>query len=395
MIEFSNDTRYLNNSREYREVYDDSLIDASPEIKVIRNGYILPKSEIYLCKGGVVDSDREYVKESGIDNEGSFICIDGSYDFDEYVEGECDKVIYLGYYFRHWGHFLMDCTTRMWILLDEEYSGYKVVYPNHPGYVCDGNYTRFLELIGLDESRIIRIDKPTRFDTIIVPAEARYERTRQHMRCWYDIFDKVVSNASFNPDNVPKKVYFSRGQFGKPEYGEEEVEANFADNGYERVYPERLTLDEQIGIFQCAEEVISQNSSICMNVVFARKGLKWTVINKYTAVHDNFSELRYDKELDITYVDAFDNRLNVYGDVIGTRPYLVSFNDNLKRYFDDRGMTYRLYGRGYRIGNIVRYLVACVTIVFKNKIMKRAEKTVRFMKKNTPGLFRIIKKIVG
>ncbi len=393
MIEFDNDSRYLNNNREYIERFDDSLLNDTPSIKIVENGYILPKSEIYLCKGGVADENREYVTESGIDNNGSFICIDGSYEFDEFREGECDEIIYLGYFYRHWGHFLMDCTTRMWILLDDRYKDTKVSFQNHPAQTCDGNYSRFLQLIGLDEDRIVRDTVPTRYKRIIVPEEARHESDRRHMDCWYRIFDKAVANAYYERETVPDKVFFSRGLFGKPEYGEEEIQQNFEKNGYSILYPEKLSVDEQIGIFQCAGEIVSENSSICMNVVFARKGLKWTVINKYSAVHENFSELRYEKDIDIEYVDAYEDRLNYYGNVIGTRPYLMSFNQNMIRYFEDRGYEYSLYDRGYRIKNVVRYLINCVTILIKNKISRYAANTVRWMKRNTPELIKILKRI--
>ena len=393
MIEFGNDTRYLNGNREYTEVFNDIDFHAIPSVHIVEDGYILPKSEIYVSKGGVVDSCHRFVPESSIDNNGSFIRIDGAYEFDEYNEGECDEIIYLGYFYRHWGHFLMDCTTRMWILFNERYKDYKVSFSNHPANECDGNYARLLELIGLKEDRIVRENIPTRYKRIIVPDEARHEYDRRHMECWSKIFDKAIENAEYNIDAIPRKVYFSRGLFGKPEYGEEEIQQNFANNGYEVVYPEKLSLDEQIAIFQCADEIVSENSSICMNVVFARKGLKWTVINKYSAIHDNFSELRYEKELDLLYVDAYDDRLNFYGDIIGTRPYLMSFNKNCIQYFNDRGYGYSLLGKAYRARNILRYLISCITIRVKIRIRDWASITVRWMKKNTPSIFGLIKDI--
>ena len=131
MITLTNERRYLNNNRPYDETFNDELLDMVPNITVIENGYILPKSDKYLCKGGVTDNDHNFIEESSIINNGSFICINGSYDFSEDdTEYFDEEVIYLGYYFRHWGHFLMDCSTRMWVLIDDQYKDYKVVFPN-------------------------------------------------------------------------------------------------------------------------------------------------------------------------------------------------------------------------------------------------------------------------
>ncbi len=395
MIRLENDTRYLNNGREYTEQVNDIIPESELRITVVEDGYVLPKSDKYLCKGGVAYKDKKFVEESSIQNEGSFIRINGGYDFDEYSEKYYETpVIYLGYFFRHWGHFLMDCTTRMWILLDEKYDSYKVVFPNHPANVRDGNYNRFLQLLGIDEDRIIPVDIPSRFKTIIVPSEGRIQTLYTHTDRWYDLFDRVSDNAEYDPKKVPERVYFSRGKMGKPELGEDEIEHNYRINGYEIIFPELLTLDEQIGIFRCANEVVSSNSSICMNVVFARPGLKWTVINKYSAVHDNFTELRYKKELDITYVDAYSDKLNFYGEIIGSMPYLVGFNDNMKRLFDDMGMSYETFGRWKRIGNVLRYYWKC--LIQNPKVWYRinAARLVRFMKRNTPWLYRLLKGIM-
>lgn len=390
-----NNTKYLNHGRKYSEKIYDFLPQSELKVTEIQDGFILPKSEIYISKGGVTDANKCFVSESRIDNEGSYIRIDGAYSFEEYSDEYYDvPVIYLGYFFRHWGHFLMDCTTRMWILLDDKYNGYKVAFPNHPANVRDGNYNRFLQLIGVDEERVVKIDVPTRFSTIIVPSESRIQIENRHTKAWYDIFDRACQNAVYEINKIPKKVYFSRGKMDKPELGESEIEHNFALNGYKVVYPELLSLDEQIGIFRHTEEVASTNSSICMNVVFAREGLKWIVINKYSLPHQNFAELRYEKNLDLTYVDAFDDRLNFYGNMIGSLPYLVSFNKNLKKMFEDNDMMYETFSKGYRIGNICSYIIKCM--IQKPKVLIRvySAKCVRWMKRCTPWLYRFIKRVM-
>ncbi|MCR4754331.1 MAG: glycosyltransferase family 61 protein [Lachnospiraceae bacterium] len=393
MVEIENNRKYLNNEREYQEHFlDDGF--SNPGIRIIHNGIVLPKSDLYAMRGGVTDENGEFVKESSVDHEGTFMRIIGGYDIaatDVDESRRKEEVIYLGYFLRHWGHFLMDCSTRMWILLDDQYKDCKIVFPNHPGVIRDGNYDRFLELLGVNENRIVSIDRPTRFKEVIVPDEGRLSSKNIHSGKWYAIFDKVVENAQYDKKNIPKKVYFSRSRFGKPELGEEEIQRNFEINGYAVVYPERLSLDEQIGIFQCAEEVVSQNSSICMNVVFAKEGLKWLIINKYSAIHDNFTELRYRKKLDLTYIDAYSDRFNKYGNMIGTMPYLVSFNENLKRYFMDHSMGYETFGVGYRIKNVVVYLWKCSWWNCRRRINMELPRVVRLIKRKAPRLYKAIK----
>jgi len=392
----ANDSKYLNHNREYIEEYNDVCPIEKTDIISIKDGIVLPKSELFISKGGVLDDRHRFVEASSIEDNGSFICINGGYEIDSCDRSQYDNsVIYLGYFFRHWGHFLMDCTTRMWILLDERYKDYKIVFPNHPAHVCDGNYTRFLELIGVTKERIIPVEVPMQFKEVIIPTEARYQPGNSHLDEWYRIFDRVVDNASYKVDDVPKRVYFSRAHLSKKEFGLEEIEHNYRLNGYDVLYPEELSLDEQIGIFRCADEIVSENSSICMNVVFAKPGLKWTVINKYSVAHDNFTELRYRKNLDITYVDAFNPKLDIYGQKIGSLPYLISFNRNMKQMFDDRGMRYETFGKSYRISNICKYLICCACHRSQVWMRKTAAKIVRWMKRYTPGFHGFLKRVLG
>ena len=281
----------------------------------------------------------------------------------------------------HWGHMLWDCVGKFWILSKPEFAGYKVCFLPYMNEELKGNFLRFVELSGVDKSRLIMLDKPARFRAIVVPESTHDSDRWLHSAVYKDIFDTVVKNSDYQDIEIPEKVYFSRESFGKPEWGENEISSNFVKNGYTVVYPEKLTLDEQIAILQRAKSVASQNSSICLNCVFAREELEWIVINKYSAVHKNFSEFRFMSNIYPIFIDAYNPHLNFYGETIGTRPYLVSFNQNMRKYFDDNNMVYNITPFLQRMRKIISYLFACVGTYFKLLFMPLLVRFVNRIKK--------------
>lgn len=388
---YKNKSKYLNN-REYIEEYDTSMLAHTPKYTIVENGYILPTSIDLKTKGGVVDSNRKYIEYSGNKCAASFINISKSYEFTSFsTEYQDEDVIFLGYYLLHWGHLLWDCIGKFWILNEPEFANYKVCFLPYMDEKLKGNFLRFLELSGVEQSRMIFIDEPSIFHTIVVPESTHDSNKWLHSDVYKTIFDTVVANSNYEKIEVPSKVYFSRESFGKPEWGENEISRNFEKNGFKILYPEKITLDEQIAILQKAEVVASENSSICLNSAFAREGLKWIVINKYSAVHKNFSEFHYMSKIEPVFIDAYNAKLNFYGETVGTRPYLVSFNKNLKEYFDDNNMKYSSTPWGERTKNVCCYLVACAKEYFRLllnpllvrlvKIVKKSDFIYKFLKK--------------
>lgn len=389
---YKNISKYLNN-RDYIEEYDTSMLEYQPKYEIVENGYILPTSIDLKTKGGVVDSNRNYIDYSGNKCASSFINISKPYEFADFsTEYENENVIFLGYYMLHWGHMLWDCVGKFWILNKPEFVNYKVCFLPYAGEELKGNFLRFLELSGVEKSRMIFIDKPARFRKIIVPESTHDSDKWLHSDVYKTIFDTVVANSDYEKIAVPSKVYFSRESFGKPEWGENEVSRNFERNGFEVVYPEKISLDEQIAILQKADIVASENSSICLNSVFAREGLKWIVINKYSAVHKNFSEFHYMSKIDPIFIDAYSEKLNFYGETVGTRPYLVSFNKNLKEYFDDNNMKYLSAPWGERMKNVCCYLGACVKEYFRLLLNPLLVRFVKIVKKSD-FIYKLLKQV--
>ena len=91
--------------------------DVKLKVQRFSQGIILPqKMEINAPMwglGGVCDKDNNFVQSSFYD--GGWAKHGGGYDWEdeEYID---EDVVYVGMFYSHWGHFLIDLTGRMWYL---------------------------------------------------------------------------------------------------------------------------------------------------------------------------------------------------------------------------------------------------------------------------------------
>ena len=245
-------------------------------------------------KGGVCRQEGEFVQSSFYD--GGWAQNGGKYEWNQTDEIYIDeKVIYIGVFAKHWGHFLVDMTSKLWIFADSEFKenikDFKVAYIGEEE--PEGNYLEFYKMLGIEKEQLIHIEKPARFQKVFVP-EAGFRPciwyTEEYQRMFDLMTESVLKDKTLKEKfkNI-KKIYFSRRKFGKAaatEFGEEYIEQCFNQNGYESLGPETLTLREQIYVWNHAEAIACMNGTIPLNVVFCKnEKLKLTILNKMSIYH--------------------------------------------------------------------------------------------------------------
>jgi hypothetical protein len=328
-------------------------------VESVDDGIVLPHKPGYgWGLGGVVDRHGGIVAESIYDN--GWTRFGGCYAFDEAeVEYVDEEVVWFGFFFRHWGHFLMDFVGRAWFLSSEEYRNHKVVYVSGPSSTIDGNYLRFLELLGVGAVDVLRIDRPTRFRRVVIP-ELSYIEGRFYTKEYKGMFDKIVSSYVRSERlSKLKKVYLSRAEFSKgffsKDVGQDIIDRLFAMNEWTIVFPERLTLDEQITIWNNSNKIACINGTIPLNVAFSRTTTELIVLNKSARLHANL--LRYQKIFDrnVVYVDVYNSALTDFGRSSGAGPFCCTISPSLISMCRDYGLAVPMESSLRKIGNVVRF----------------------------------------
>ena len=147
------------------------MIKDNLKVTCVKNATVLPfmpnPTNAAKGTGGVLDENGGYVEESATTQED--LMVTGYHCDYTKVPIEKETVIYLGYFIKQWGHFLVDFLPRLWWVL-EHYNGEKVlILTNNSRVKIDGNYMRMLNVLGITEDKICYVKEIKRFREIIVP----------------------------------------------------------------------------------------------------------------------------------------------------------------------------------------------------------------------------------
>ncbi len=312
---------------------------------IIQNGYILPANKYYnpdnslFGSGGVVNETGKYLHSSAMLGENMSNRLYGKYKFNkDKVKYINEKVIYLNYFVKHWGHYLIDVIGRLWYILENDITDYKIVYTTSLGQdeKIKGNYLELLKLLGIDESKLLMVNKVTRFKEIIVPEMSIFPG-KYYTNEYVKIFDKIVENCNIK-SKTESKIYCSRKLLknaNKKEIGEEKIEKAFNDNGYKSVYFEKMSVKEQIEIINNSKEIVAVSGTLPHNLLFARNKPHVVILNKTYKL--NMHQFLVNQIADLQ-VDFIDVHISPQPVLYGKGPFVMKVTKFLKEYFKDNNL---------------------------------------------------------
>lgn len=320
------------------------LSDKQLSCKCYDNATILPLKEDYReekngkwGKGGVVDSQGNFVQESAY--TGDWVSQGGLYEYSTVVSKMDKEVVYIGCISSHYGHFLVDCTTKLWALLKLK-KDITVAYTGDRK--ISGNEKRIIELLGVKNENLLHVDKPMSFKKVFVPeqgAKPGVWYTKEYAAV-FKLIQENIDNSVAHFDDFNRKVYFTRTGYSdakKKEVGESTLEKVFFNNGFEIHHPEKMDLIKMMELVNAASVVVCINGTIPLNMIFSsNKNLKLVVLNKTDVYHRNLEYFVEICNLNIEYVDVY-NKFK--GNDLGLGPFFVTVTDELKRYLFSNNMT--------------------------------------------------------
>ncbi len=311
---------------------------------IIEEGIILPQKIIgdypMWGLGGVCDKDNNFIEASFYD--GGWATCGGKYDWQSEAEEYVDSyAVYIGLFFMHWGHFLVDLTGRMHFMQEKAFNkDMKVAYIGEQK-PC-GNYLEFLHLLGIQDEQLYQVNVPTRFKRVYLP-ECSNKSCSYYSAQFIRTFESVAKAALKTDCDIKNydHVYFSRRAFNKAigtEFGEELIQECLKSCGDEVIYPEQLTLTQQIHIWNHAKSITCMNGTLPLGCVFAYLNKpKLTVLNKTSLPHENLSMFLQMMGQKATMVDIYSEPIEGYPQNIGAGPFLFTITDDFRQYVIERG----------------------------------------------------------
>lgn len=252
---------------------------ADPVAKVIRNGLIPPPKIItgnpLSYYGGVVDSAG-----NGFDAGDHWRTWSGNRrqlnipNLDHVREWKnVDDAMFCGPLFGHYGHFLIECTVRLWWVLSSGYDGplvFQTFRAELPAFIKD-----FFSMLRLFDRCVFLRPGTTgiRAKLLIVPEPSIEERgwiTQSFL-----IPFRTVS-ATISEEGDARCLYLSRGSGPLiHNVGDEAEIINFLTSaGYTIVDTSMMSLRDQVALMKGAEHVTGIVGSAMHNILFASDRLK-------------------------------------------------------------------------------------------------------------------------
>jgi Glycosyltransferase 61 len=263
--------RKFNNQKENHEI-ERIVSSKSGDITMYENLISYPvqnEGVEFDFKGGLIDSKTlELVAEAVLirHNKPSQVKPDFNYSSDINTLPKTNATfLYGGVLFNNFGHFLLESTGRLWAYeLFKKFDLYILFYVpwGIPDYKKKDNYMyQVFKGFNIPLSRIVFFTDVLQLKKVIIPQQ-KYGFGK--CRVPDDTFIKFIKSFSI-PGRLIKtnrsadKIYISRSQLpfntGRP-FGENQFEAYLQANGYLVIYPEKLTLYEQLEIYTKAKQII-------------------------------------------------------------------------------------------------------------------------------------------
>ena len=248
---------FIKKSNDTYELYSDAIILPAKNF----NDY-----DVSHGRGGVVDSNGEYIKASFTRAR-----VDGKYEPEEFDYSD-SKVVYCGYFHKAWGHFLTEVVSRLWyVLKDDKTVDFYVFIDDIDGKKqFTGNYYEFFRLLGI-EKKVILLNKPTKFKEVVLPFSG-FDYGHYYTDQFVKMYEYIVTKGiSLYKGEAYKKVFFSKRRQEisiMSNLNEKFIDKYFEKNGYKIFYPEQLSLIETIGIMQNAKYFAGISSSLAHNQLF-------------------------------------------------------------------------------------------------------------------------------
>ncbi len=183
------------------------------------------------------------------------------------------RTLYLGNFMNHYGHFLTEFLSRLWIL--EEDAGFDcfVAYPstaNRGRYLPKDFHRDLCGQVGLDLERLKILHAPARFAELVVPEQLWILNTQVNGRL-RGLYERIAQ-AHRNGDPAGR-VFLSRSpRVDQRLANTSQIERVFAGFGFSVVYPEELAMSDQLRLYANCEILAGLSGSGMHNALFCPPG---------------------------------------------------------------------------------------------------------------------------
>ena len=281
---------------------------------------------IFDCNGKLIPASRQYRK-----NNAQFIPKKSRRQQSRRMDVDA---VFMGNLYPHFGHFMLEHLNRAWGV-GENTRGMKYMFiDNRNMGAPQGFVYAFMEMLGVAREDVLIVRENTRFRRVIIPAQS-FNIGAYASRQFGDAFGRMTQNvpASAKWD----KIYVSRAKLdGGKTFGEEHVQRIFERNGFHVIYPETMSLADQVAIMRGCRVLAGCAGTALHLALFMERG--GTVIQlKRNRGNDDSAPTQYMINRSRGHSSVFVSAsIELHKSKhSSTMPQIIGVTPHMKRFFDD------------------------------------------------------------
>ena len=264
-------------------------------------------------KSGYLIKEAAYTRgpEENLVGQSQYRVIDPN---DKISDAPCDTYIYGGLFIPHYGHFLITSLARLWGFIYEKAEDTNVLFhsTHESGDHFKINYSgMLLRSLGLSPANVIRFREPTRIKNLVVPSRSFLEQKSAY-HVYADlcrlIGSRLLGSEVQCSNDTP--VYMSKTKLpiGVAKIvNEQEIEEALRNKGFDIVYPEQLSIKEQIDLFMTRTRIVGSAGSGFHTHIFVPNPPKMLCIHYKNILNSNFVMLDKLNDANVNHVYSANN----------------------------------------------------------------------------------------
>lgn len=217
-------------------------------------------------------------------------------------------IVYIGHVSSAcWGHTITDSIARLWYIIsqceNDSFSKLPIYYISES--TLEGNYLAFIKLLGIQEERLHRINRVTKFKSVYLPDVCFDNRgvSLRYSAEYVNLIDEVIRRSGCSSIPSPQKIFLIKKNSMR-QVCSKDIICILNRLGYVIIHPEKLSVSSQICIFRNAEIIVSEESSLSHNLIFCREGSKVIILRKANTINIYQALINKIRNLDVTYIDC-------------------------------------------------------------------------------------------
>lgn len=264
---------------------------------VSRSQYITDESAlgaVYDSIGNLLESSRHYRRSKDLTADVVRSIDPGASTAGKKLTG---RYLYLGWYFNHFGHFLLESLCRCWALSEiERVADLKILFHIHdPNVRPNKKYFKLLSLLGVKENQITFIQKDCQVEELIVPSQQAVlarAMSVETLALYQRITKTVLKESRSNTENI--NVYISRRLLAtdkRKALNEYSLEKAFHAAGYQVVHPQLLSIRDQVLLFAKARNIAGTEGTALHHLLFSLPGAHMRLLGTVPRMADVITQV--------------------------------------------------------------------------------------------------------